>query len=522
MPVLDQRKVWVLLSEGVHEVARVVEKTYGPAGGKVMVAKNGSVLVTTDGAALTRESQLGGKRRLGATLVRTAALKTEAEVGDGTSTTVLLTSALLREIGKLAVAPDWDPVRVVQEIRSAAEIADASISKLSAPPDEESLSRIAHMASHEDPLVAEKVVEAVLGVGEQGSVVIAAHEGTGIVLEQKEGLLLRSGWVSYAMAPEGANEREMDGPLVAVFRRPLRKSEDVAAAMEAATQWPGRGLLIFAPSVSGEALATILVNDKKGVLSCVAVDYSGSPGDLLDWLEDLTTVTNSTLVDPDAGRPADQFKGSWLGYARRATISKDRTLLVSYMDEEILSAIDRRVSSLRARAESSEYPFERDQLTERASTLDGGLATLRVGGLTKQEAQDRRSRVEDALRAAETALRGGIVPGAGRTYFAASFDLPETVGASILRSGLRSIFGSLAKRAGEEAPVLIGQAEARLSKDTTGWLGYDLVKKNWRDLRKAPKIVDPTEVVRSSVRNAVSVACQIALCGGVLIAKVRR
>ncbi|TFH65088.1 MAG: hypothetical protein E4G90_06850, partial [Gemmatimonadales bacterium] len=182
-PIVNRLQAWTLMTRGVHEVAKVVSRTYGPRGGKVMVEKGGSVLVTTDGAALTRESQLGGSLSLGATLVRSAAIRTEEEVGDGTSTTVLLTSALLRALGKLACDSTWDPVQTVREIREAHDIAESEIRSLSIDADQKSLNRVAMMASHEDPLIAEKVVEAVLAVGEGGSVVISPYEGTGIVSE---------------------------------------------------------------------------------------------------------------------------------------------------------------------------------------------------------------------------------------------------------------------------------------------------------------------------------------------------
>jgi len=515
-PVLNQQRLWKLLSSGVHEVAQVVAKTFGPQGGKVMVQKAGSVLVTTDGAALTRESQLAGAKRLGATLVRSAAIKTEEQVGDGTSTTVLLVDALVRQIGVRACVHDWEPVRVVAQIRAAHEIAEQQILHMSQPSDRVSLDRVALMASHEDPIIASKVVEAVLAVGEEGSVVISPYEGTGIVLEQKEGLYLNQGWASSGMAPSEGQEREMDGPLVVVFRHILRRVTDIAPAMEQASQWPGRGLVVFAPRVQGDALKTLLVNNKNGVLSCAAVEYSGSPADLMDWLEDLTTVTNATLVDPDTGMDPAKFESPWLGYARRITITKDHTLVISYLDEDILKKIDQRVLQLRARAESSSYPFEKDRLTERASALDGGLCTLRVGGLTKQEGQDRRSRVEDALRAVQTCLRGGVVPGAGLAFFRAALWLPQDEGGAILGVALRSILGALAARSGAEPAVVVAQGFEVALYDPEGWFGYDPVLGDWRDFRDSPKVVDPTEVALAALRNAVSVACQIALCGGVL------
>lgn len=519
-PVLEQQKVWRLLSSGVHEVARVVSKTYGPQGGKVMVQKGRSVLVTTDGAAITRESQLAGAKRLGATMVRSAAVKTEEQVGDGTSTTVILADALVREFGTRACTYDWEPVALVAQIQEAHKIAEEEIRRLSRPADQDSLMRVAMMASHEDALIAEKVVEAVLAVGEEGSVVITPYEGTSIVLEQKEGLYLNQGWASFEMSKDSA-EREMEGPLVAVFRRTLRKMEDIASAMEQASQWPGRGLVVFAPGILGDALRTLLINDQKGVLSCVAVEYSGSSADLNDWLEDLAVVTNATIVDRDTGMDPEKFEAPWLGYARRINLTRGHTLIVSYMDEDIGEKVTQRVLQLQARATSSQYPFERDQLTQRASALDGGLCTLRVGGFTKQEGQDRRSRVEDALLAVQTCLRGGVVPGAGKAYFHAAAFLGRNEGEKILGQALRSALGTLAERAEVEPQIVFRDGVEVVLRDPEGWFGWDPLLRDWRDFWSEPRIVDPTDVALAALRNAVSVACQIALCGGVLPSKRR-
>jgi len=483
-----------------------------------MVSKAGTILVTTDGAALTRESQFAGTRRIGAALVRAAALQTEKLVGDGTSTTVLLANALVDQIGLRTANSEWNPVSVVREIQEATEVAIAWIQNASMSADRASLDRVAMMATHEDAMLAEKVVEAVLAVGEEGSVVISPYEGTDIVLEHKEGLLLDQGWASYAMAPkDGGIEREMDGPLVAVFRRPLMKVGDIAPAMEQASQWPGRGLVVFAPRILGDALSTLIVNDKNNVISAIAVEYSGSPRDQDDWLEDVACVTNATIADPAVGHDLSQFEAPWLGYARRILVSKKKTLVVSYLDEEILERIEARASELKLRAESSDHLFDRDRLTQRASALDGGLCTLRVGGHTNQEGQDRRSRVEDALLAVQTCLRGGVVAGAGMTYFGASCALPHTEGGKILKHTLRSILGTLAYRAGEDPEVVLSHTEGHFERDTSGWTGFDPVLKVWRDFAADPKIVDPTEVLIVALRNAVSVSCQIALSGAVII-----
>ena len=513
----DLPAIHALLLAGVREAYELVSRTYGPSGGPVLIEKRGVPFATTDGVSVLREAQLSDRRRIGLALIREAARETEMRTGDGTTSTALVASALSGLLLKRLAEAGADPQRLVAEVRAASSLAVERLYGFAEDADQEDLSAIALSASHGDRELADRVIEAVLTVGEEGNITLVAHEGTGIVLEHREGMTVPQGWASFELGPRsGESEREIEGPLVIVSAAPLRDMDDVVPMMESATQWPGRGLVVFASQVSGEALATMATNDRGGVLPCVAVEYDGSPRDLRGWLDDLATVTNATVLDPVAGTGPDTFCDEYLGYARKVIVSRSTTTVYSYMDDKIVARIDSQAARLKAEAEASPYPYERDRLKERAAALDGGLCLIKVGGYTKQEAQDRRGKAEDTVQAVQQALRGGVVPGAGWALFLASTYLPDTEGGKILAEALREPLRVLAVRAGLEPAGTLDIARQIAFDAHSPWLGLDPVKRDWRNLRDAPVIVDAKEVLLATVTNAVSVACQIALVGGII------
>lgn len=507
-----------MILSGVREAHKLVSRTYGPTGAPVLIEKNGAPFATTDGASVLREAQLGDKRRIGMALVREAARETEMRTGDGTTSTALVTAALASEMGKYLVSVGSDPHRLVAEVRAAEKVALERVLGISEDADRTSLDCISLAASHWDSELAEKVVEAALLVGEEGNVTLMTYEGVGVVLEHQEGMRIPHGWASFEMAPKtGGLERVLDGPLVVVSGTPLTRLEHVAPMMEAASQWPGRGLVVFAPQIYGDALATMTTNDGAGVLPCVGVEYSGSPRELRGWLDDLAAVTNAEVLDPVAGRGSDSFKDEWLGYARKITVKRDMTTILSYLDEKVSDRIDRQAARLKAESETCAYPYERDRLKERAAALDGGLCLLKVGGYTKQEAQDRRSRAEDAVQSVQRALQGGVVPGAGWTVFLTSTYLPDTDGGKLLALALQEPLRVLAERSGLEPASTLAIAKRIASDGNPHWFGLDPVAKDWRDLKASPRIVDSTDVLVAVITGAVSIACQIALVGGIVL-----
>ncbi len=512
MKVIEGKRALVTLTRGMSELAKLVSVTYGPHGAKVAVVKKGRALVTTDGSSLARETRFQGYERLGVSLVRSATSVVDGSAGDGTSTTILLANALVREALDHYSPRTWNPRLLVQELRSYLPSVESLITDIAREPDEGVLRRVAEMSSHGDDTVVEAVVPAVLRVGETGTVLIQPGDGVGIEADYRDGLVLDVGWAAHAMGRGDGVDRVFEGPIVAVVNHPLFSFEDVRTLMEESSQWPGRGLVLFCPKLAGDALATMVMNDAKGVLPCIAVTYS-SPSlyETRDWLEDVAAVANCLMVDPLAGDDVRNFKAEWLGSARKITVGKHRTEILSYPDSE--DRIGVRVGELIRRANNTSSDFDRDRYRARAAAMDGGLCILKVGGYTNVEAVERRSRTEDALHAVRETLTSGVVPGAGRAFHFASMhpDLRGSLGGRVLARALEEPLRVLCARAGVSFDSL-----PSMSVWADPWTGWCPVRGVVTDFWKPPAVVDPLGVVLGSLRAAVSVACEVMLTEVVL------
>ena len=511
MKVIEGKRALMTLARGMSELASLVSATYGPHGAKVAVAKPGRVLVTTDGSSLARETWFHGVERLGVSLVRAATSLVDGSTGDGTSTTILLANAIVQSALDHYSPRTWDPRSIVRELREYLPAIESLLTDISREPDESVLRRVAHMASHGDEAVVEAVVTAVLRVGETGTVLIQPGDGVGIESDYRDGLVLDVGWAAHSMGRGDGADRVFDGAMVAVVNHPLASFEDVRSMLEEASQWPGRGLVLFCPKITGDALTTMVMNDAQGVLSCIAVTYlNPSPHEVHDWLEDAATVTNATNVSAERGDDHREFKAEWLGSARKITVGRDRTEILSYPDAG--DRIAARVEELIRRADGTSSDHDRDRYRERAAAMDGGLCVLKVGGYTNAEAVERRSRVEDALHATRETLTTGVVPGAGRAlqFVGSQPEFQETLGGRVLARAL-------------EEPLRVLCSRARESFDTISplpvddpWTGWCPVRGAVTDLWEAPAVIDPLGVVRGALRAAVSVACEVLVTEVVL------
>lgn len=500
------------LTRGMSELAELVSVTYGPRGAKVAVDKQGKVRVTTDGSSLAREVRFQGPERLGVSLIRSATSVVDGSAGDGTSTTILLANALVRAALDRYAPRTWNPRRLVREVREYLSVVEKLLIEVAREPDESILRRIAYMSSHGDEAVVESVVPAVLRVGEKGTVLVQPGEGVGIETDYRDGLVLEAGWASHGMGRGDGTDRVFEGPMVAVVNRPLSSFEDVRSLLEESSQWPGRGLVLFCPSLSGDALRTILTNDARGVLSCIAVTYlNPSLYEVHDWMEDVATVTNATNLGAERGDDHREFRAEWFGSARKITVGKHRTEILSYPDAG--DRIAARVDELILRSGRTSSDFDRDRYRERAAAMDGGLCVLKVGGYTNAEAIERRSRVEDALHAVRETLTSGVVPGAGRAFqFVASApELQENLGGEILAQALEEPLRVLCDRSGVSFNTL---PELPPGDPWTGWCP---VRGAVSDFWEEPAVVDPLGVALGSIRAAVSVACEVLLTEVVLV-----
>lgn len=504
------------LALGASELARAVGVTYGPHGGKVAISKLGTVVVTMDGSSIAQECQFKDLRRLGASLLRSASSATDKDVGDGSTTTILLAESILSH--SLTYTHKWDPVSIRDEIISAASVVRDSIRDSTVTGTRDDVLRVGEMASHGDLAIANTLFEAIQYVGESGTILLTKGDRVDPTVEKQPGVVLGGGWVSDIFSNDSP-ERILEGPLVAIFATPLWEFEDVRSLAEESSQWPGRGLVIFAPKIGGQALATLGLNNKKGVLSSVVIGYKGKPHEFREWSEDLASITNGVVVDTSCGMDHKKFDPQWLGSARRITVTRDKTTIQAYEEEVFQQRRSQRIAQLEAYRKNlpDEYAYDRDRVLERIGALDGGLCRVGVGGMTESEAQDRRSRAEDALQAMKSCLGGGVAPGAGMAFLAASYRLPDTLGGLVLSEALREPLKVLVRRAGGEVGVVMTEAGRVLQSDPSGWTGWDPTTKAWRNFRDQPRVVDSTKVLLRAFDSAISVACQILSTGSVLV-----
>jgi chaperonin GroEL len=529
------------LLKGALILSRAVAVTYGPHGRNAMLDRPMGIISTRDGVTVAREVDLDDPvENLGAQILKDASITVNNEVGDGTTTTAILAAELLAEGHKLVVA-GHDPGQLSAGMQAACAKAVGVIESIAEDvSDQASMETIALLASNGDDEVAKHMAEATMAVGRDGTVMIEDSHGMETTLELKEGMEIDRGSITPAFFTGQKLERVLEGPLVAVINTTLRTVEDVTELMECVTQWKPRELIIIAIGVEGQALPTMVLNNAQGVVPCIAVAAPGFGLFKTDYLRDIAALSGATLVDEGAGMDVQKWDPEWFGSFRQVVVKSRATTFISYDDNH--DDLETYVASLRRQQETTGSEYDRDKLKERLARLSGGLAVLKVGGVTEAAMKERRARVEDALGAVRAALRGGIVPGAGSACLIASLGIGEPpadtssdfkVGWKAFQTALHKPVQVLAGNAGAEGPFVAGTLIEKLTdqwhesreigiiRDTDGkilemdpgpisnltpWIGYDALSGQIRDLRTEPKVIDPALVTISAIKAATSVA----------------
>lgn len=508
------------LLKGALELARVVGVTYGPCGRNCILDRMAGLLVTKDGVTVAREVTLADPvENMGAQILKTACLKVNDEVGDGTTTTSILAAELVRE-GHKMILSGTDPTQMIRGMRVAANFADARIRQMaSSIKTVKQIERVALLASNGDTEVATALAEATMAVGKDGTIVIEDGQSTDVRLEFKEGMEIDRGPVN-TMSLGDKPERKMDGPLVAVIGEHLTSMADIQELLEVASQWKPRELLVFALSVSQEALKVMLLNDAKEVMRSVAIRCPGFGQHQEDYLKDVAALSGATYVTRGTGLDHRAWEAEWFGAVREVTIKEKLTTLMAYeVGHEDLQVY---IQGLREMESHCNSEFDRDKLRERMARLSGGLVILRVGGVTEAAMKERRARIEDALGAVRAAFHGGVVPGGGSAFVQAAMGLQappdETVdfrtGWAVLEKALFQPLRVLAQNAGTDGEAVVQRVTAELwsRPEASRGHGWDARTGEIRDLLMEPEVVDPRDVCLSALRAAVSVATTLLSC----------
>jgi chaperonin GroEL len=494
--------------KGIDVLANAVKETLGPKGRNVMIERgHGAPTVTKDGVTVAKEIALRDKfQDIGAQMVKEVASQTSETAGDGTTTATVLAQAIFRE-GIKAVSAGMDPMDLKRGIDLGVAAAVAALKKLSTPCDDATaVAQVATISANGDESVGEIIARAMKQVGKEG--VITVEEGASLdnELDLVEGMQFDRGYLSpYFINNTESMSVELEQPYVLLCEKKLSGIRELLPLLEA-TAKSGKPLLVVAEDVDSEALATLVVNQLRGVLKVVAVKSPGFGDRRKAMLEDIATLTASTVISEDVGLTLEKATLEQLGTAKKVRVTKDSTTIIDGSGKKKL--IEARVQQLRAQIEETTSDYDREKLEERVAKLAGGVAVIKVGAATEVEMKEKKARVEDALHATRAAVQEGIVPGGGvallraRKAIAAvsTANADQAAGVRILLRAVEEPLRQIVRNGGSDPAVALDQVQRGV-----GNFGFNAATEEYGDLVEMG-IIDPTKVTRLALQNAASVA----------------
>jgi chaperonin GroEL len=493
---------------GVNILADAVKVTLGPKGRNVVIDKAyGSPHITKDGVTVAKEISLKDKfENMGAQLVREVASKTADIAGDGTTTATVLAQSILNE-GMKAVAAGMNPMDLKRGIDKAVRIAVAEIKNISTPAsDSKAIAQVGSISANSDTTIGDLIAEAMAKVGKEG--VITVEEGSGFedTLDVVEGMQFDRGYISpyFANKPDTLTA-ELDNPLILLVDKKISNIRELIPTLEAVAK-SGKPLLLIAEDIEGEALATLVVNNMRGIIKVCAVKAPGFGDRRKAMLQDIATLTGATVISEEIGLSLETTQLSDLGSARKITVGKENTVIVDGAGSSV--EIEARVQTIRHQIEEATSDYDREKLQERVAKLAGGVAVIKIGAATEVEMKEKKDRVDDALHATRAAVEEGVVAGGGVALVRAVAALEglkginddQTAGINILRRAMESPLRQIVTNAGEEASVVVNAV-----KNGKGNFGYNAATGEYGDMIEMG-ILDPAKVTRSALENAASVA----------------
>ncbi len=497
------------LERGVNKLADAVKVTLGPKGRNVVLEKKyGSPTITNDGVSIAREVELEEPfEDLGAQLVKEVATKTNDVAGDGTTTATVLAQALVRE-GLKNVAAGAAPLALKRGMEQAVAAIVEELKKISKPVEtKEAIAQVAAISAG-DPEIGKLISDAMDKVGKDGVITVEESNTIGTSVEVVEGMQFDRGYLSpYFVTNAEAMEAVLEEPYILITDRKISSVHDLIPVLEQVMR-EGRPLLVIAEDVEGEALATLVVNKIRGVVSVAAVKAPGFGERRKAMLGDIAVVTGGQVISEELGIKLENVTLDMLGRARQVRITKDDTTIVDGKGDP--AAIEGRVAQIRREIEETDSDYDREKLQERLAKLAGGVAVINVGAATETELKERKHRIEDALSATRAAVEEGIVPGGGTALIQAAAVIDklelqgdERTGAMIVKKAAEEPVKIIAYNAGAEGAVI-----AERVKNEKPGVGYDAASEQFVDMVQAG-IIDPTKVTRSALENAASIAGMI-------------
>ena len=499
------------LAAGVNILANAVKQTLGPKGRNVIIERTfGAPTVTKDGVSVAKEIELEDKfENMGAQMVKEVASKTSDVAGDGTTTATVLAQAIVRE-GLKAVAAGVNPMDIKRGIDKAVLVAVAELEKISTPcTDSKAVAQVGSISANSDIAIGDIIAESMDKVGKEGVITVEEGQSLENELEIVEGMQFDRGYLSpYFINNQEKMNVELEEPLVLLHDKKVSNIRDLLPILESVAK-SGKTLLIVSEDVEGEALATLVVNNLRGIVKVAAVKAPGFGDRRKSMLEDIAILTGGTVISEEVGLSLEKASLDDLGSAKKIQITKENTTIIDGAGDQ--KAIESRVNQIRAQIEETTSDYDREKLQERVAKLAGGVAVIKVGAATEVEMKEKKARVEDALHSTRAAVEEGVVAGGGVALLRVQAmakkikvdNEDQQVGANILARALEEPIRQIVANSGDEPSVICAKVM-----DGSGDDGYNAQTGEFGNMIEMG-ILDPTMVVRIALQNAASVSSLI-------------
>ena len=497
-----------LMVAGVNILANAVKVTLGPKGRNAVLDKSfGAPTITKDGVSVAKEIELKDKfENMGAQMVKEVASHTSDVAGDGTTTATVLAQSIVNE-GLKAVAAGMNPMDLKRGIDQAVSAAVKAIEAAATPcTDSKAIAQVGTISANSDESVGQIIAEAMEKVGKEG--VITVEEGSGLdnELDVVEGMQFDRGYLSpYFINNQESMSAELENPYILLYDKKISNIRDMLPILEGVAK-SSRPLLIIAEDVEGEALATLVVNNLRGIVKVAAVKAPGFGDRRKAMLEDIAILTGGTVISEEVGLSLEKAEIDLLGTAKKVQVSKENTTIIDGAGTE--DSIKARVAQIRKQADDATSDYDKEKLQERLAKLAGGVAVIKVGAATEVEMKEKKARVEDALHSTRAAVEEGVVAGGGTALVRAlkaledlkGINHDQDVGINILRRAMEEPLRQIVKNAGDESSVVLNEVAKG-----TGNFGYNAATGEYGDMIEMG-ILDPAKVTRFALQNAASVA----------------
>ncbi|MDF5732711.1 MAG: chaperonin GroEL, partial [Rhizonema sp. PD38] len=509
------------LERGINSLADAVKITLGPKGRNVLLERKfGAAQIVNDGITVAKDIELEDPlENTGARLIQEVASKTKDVAGDGTTTATVLAQALVKE-GLKNVAAGSNPVNLKRGIDKTVEALVKEIARVAKPVEGSAIAQVATVSAGNDEEVGNMLAEAMQRVTKDGVITVEESKSLTTDLEVVEGMQIDRGYISpYFITNNDRMTVEFENARILITDQKIGSIQDLIPVLEKVARL-GQPLLVIAEDVEGEALATLVVNKARGVLTVCAIKAPGFGDRRKALLQDIAILTGGQMISEEIGLSLDIASVEMLGTARKITIDKENTTIVA--GGESKEDVQKRLGQIRKQLEDTDSDYDREKLQERIAKLAGGVAVIKVGAPTETELKNRKLRIEDALNATKAAVEEGIVPGGGTTLIELakkvqeiknSLQEEEKIGADIVARALEAPLRQISDNAGVEGSVIVARV-----RESDFNIGYNAATGEFEDLIAAG-IIDPAKVVRSALQNAASIAGMVLTTEAIVVEK---